>query len=148
KTVYLHVLAPSVQPQMLAANWLLDMLRRLALGQEPAEGVQSFAYGKPAPVLPVRQTPLPAQNESAARPAPVQPGSNAPADAWQKSPSAPVSRAANLRSAGRQLFDESAQLPEPPSRKRNPAGRILGSLVLVLFIAAVAFGVVWLAERP
>lgn len=148
KTVYLHVLAPSVQPQMLAANWLLDMLRRLALGQEPAEGVQSFAYGKPAPVLPVRQTPLPAQNESAPRPAPVQPGNGAPADAWQKSPSAPVSRAANLRSAGRQLFDESVQLPEPPSRKRNPAGRILGSLVLVLFIAAVAFGVVWLVERP
>ena len=43
KTVYLHVLAPSVQPQMLAANWLLDMLRRLALGQEPAEGVQSLS---------------------------------------------------------------------------------------------------------
>ena len=51
KTVYLHALPPSAQPGMLAANWILDMLRRLALGLEMAQGVQSFAYGKPAPVL-------------------------------------------------------------------------------------------------
>ena len=148
KTVYLHVLAPSAQPQMLAANWLLDMLRRLALGQEPAEEVQSFAYGKPAPVLPVQQTPLPARSEPQPRPAAARPQSEAAADAWQKSASVPVSRAANLRNAGRQLFDESAQLPEPPARKRNPMARVLGSLMLVLFIAAAAFGVVWIAERP
>ena len=150
KNVYLHVLAPSTQPQMLAANWLLDMLRRLALGQEPADGVQSFAYGKPAPVLPVLQAPV-SQKTEAPRPRPAaapQPGAaNA---AWQKSGGAvpPASRAASLRSAGRQLFDESARLPEPPAKKRNPASRPLACLVLVLLIAAIAYGVVWLAERP
>ena len=150
KTVYLHALPPSAQPGMLAANWILDMLRRLALGLEMAQGVQSFAYGKPAPVLPVLQTPVPPKTETP-RPRPAAaPRPTAPNGAWQKSgASVPQgSRAANLRSAGRQLFDESAQLPEPPAKKRNPASRPLACLVLVLLIAAVAFGVVWLAERP
>ena len=150
KTVYLHVLAPSAQPGMLAANWIFDMLRRLALGLEMAQGVQSFAYGKPAPVLPVLQTPVPPKTETP-RPRPAAaPRPAAPNGAWQKSgASVPQgSRAANLRSAGRQLFDESAQLPEPPAKKRNPASRPLACLALVLLIAAVAFGVVWLAERP
>lgn len=150
KTVYLHALPPSAQPGMLAANWILDMLRRLALGLEMAQGVQSFAYGKPAPVLPVLQTPVPPKTETP-RPRPAAaPRPAAPNGAWQKSgASVPQgSRAANLRSAGRQLFDESAQLPEPPAKKRNPASRPLACLALVLLIAAVAFGVVWLAERP
>ncbi|WP_291244371.1 CinA family protein, partial [Fournierella sp.] len=150
KTVYLHVLAPSAQPGMLAANWIFDMLRRLALGLETAEGVQSFVYGKPAPVLPVLKTPVPQKTETP-RPRPAAaPQPSAQNAAWQKTGGAvpPVSRAANLRSAGRQLFDESAQLPEPPARKRNPASRPLACLILVLLIAAVAFGVVWLAERP
>lgn len=150
KMVYLHVLAPSAQPGMLAANWIFDMLRRLALGLEAAEGVQSFAYGKPAPVLPVLQTPVPPKTEAPRPRSAAAPQPGAENAAWQKSGGTvpPVSRAANLRSAGRQLFDESAQLPEPPASKKNPIARLLGCLVAVLLIAAIAFGVVWLAERP
>ena len=150
KMVYLHVLAPSAQPGMLAANWIFDMLRRLALGLEAAEGVQSFAYGKPAPVLPVLQTPVPPKTEAPRPRSAAAPQPGAENAAWQKSGGTvpPVSRAANLRSAGRQLFDESAQLPEPPASKKNPMARLLGCLVAVLLIAAIAFGVVWLAERP
>lgn len=150
KVVYLHVLAPSAQPGMLAANWIFDMLRRLALGLEAAEGVQSFAYGKPAPVLPVLQTPVPPKTEAPRPRSAAAPQPGAENAAWQKSGGTvpPVSRAANLRSAGRQLFDESAQLPEPPASKKNPMARLLGCLVAVLVIAAIAFGVVWLAERP
>ena len=51
KTVYLKTLSDGTDTQELAAGWLLDMLRRLALGQDLETDVQQFSYGSSAPAL-------------------------------------------------------------------------------------------------
>lgn len=58
KQVYLRILPPCENAEKLAALWMLDILRRLALGLAQEPEVQCFAYGKEAPPL------LAAVNES------------------------------------------------------------------------------------
>ncbi len=51
KQVYLRVLPAGDEEEELALGWIMEILRRLALGIEQEPEVERFAYGKEAPAL-------------------------------------------------------------------------------------------------
>ena len=151
KTAYLQVLEQSKQPDLLAGNWIMDLLRRLATGEALPESVQSFAVGKKAPELPRTEPtfdfeelekPAKAVNMAAA----PNPGK---ADEWQKAPSVTAAKTPAKKPSAQHLYDDNAPLPEPePKKKRGHMGRVLLCMVLVLCIAGGAALAVHLANRP
>lgn len=143
KNVWFKALPSSEAPAALAAGWLLDLLRRMALGLAMEEGVERFAYGKAAPVLaaPILEPMPPVQPVAAPHPAP------APAPREEKPPVAPDQE---LNGKAQLLFSDQtpapggAQKPKP----RTHWGRVLGLAALVAAVAAGVWLWLWLGGRP
>lgn len=143
KNVWLKALPPCADPAALAAGWLLDMLRRMALGVAMEPGVQCFRFGKQDPVLAA-----PAAGQApAVQPMPAPRRS----PALSKASAAPLAPSAALNSKAQLLFDDQASLPTDPAepqRKTTHWGRVLACALLVAAVAAGALLWHWLGGQP
>ncbi|HJA25026.1 MAG TPA: CinA family protein, partial [Candidatus Fournierella merdigallinarum] len=167
KYAWMHPLPPSADEKGLAAGWLLDMLRRMALGLDMDPFVERFKLGGPAPVpqLPEAalaglaaprvvagpaptpaaapaETPAPAAQKDPA-PAPTAPAAQpaAPAPFAGKAAVAPgelLTPGEQLATAAQLLFDDEAQLPAETQDK--PAGPHWGRIIASVLLAVVIAG--------
>lgn len=145
KNVWFKALPACGQPGPLAAGWLLDMLRRMALNLSMEEGMERFAYGRPAPELaaPILEPMGPVQPAAAPRPA--------PGPAPQAEKNAPLAPDEALNGKAQLLFSDEAPLPqETPgkTKQRTRWGRVFGFAVLAAAVAAGVWLWLWLGGRP
>ena len=117
KKLYLRVLPVSKDPEQQAAVWMLDLLRRLALGLSMEPEVAVFDYGKDAPPLLALISDEPVCSDA--------------------EEDVPIS----LREEAKELFDDNvSQKPETIVHKTR-WGRVLGCILLVgAVVAAVLLG--------
>lgn len=117
KRLYLRVLPVSKNPEQLAVAWMLDLLRRLALGLPMEPETVCFEYGKEVPPLLalISDEPVCSNSEE----------------------DLPIS----LREEAKELFNDS--IPQKPEEivHKTRWGRVLGCILLVgVVAAAVLFG--------
>lgn len=137
KTTWLKVLPQSDDPDTLAVNWMLDMLRRLVLALPMDETVQQFSYGEAAPELPVIRNVPTINNMANAMPLATEQRIE------MENQASPV-----VQQAAQKLFDENAEFPTEKIESNGYVSnkQLAVCAVMVLVIAAMAVLVMELVQ--